>query len=175
MTREELSVLAVEKGDEIYGFCYYLSGNKHIAEELYQDTFLKAVEKRHKINNGIEAKSYLIGIAAKLWKNNVRKNNNRNRIVPVITNETAMNNVPDHENILETLIHDERKSMVYKGVEGLESKYRIVVVMYYYGNLSVEDIGKALNIPKGTVKSRLHKSRQIMKKYLEETGYEYGY
>lgn len=54
----------------------------------------------------------------------------------------------------------------------LEDKFKIPIIMYYTAELSLEEISKALKIPKGTVKSRLHKARQIIKKELEDMGYE---
>ena len=54
----------------------------------------------------------------------------------------------------------------------LKEKYRIPVYMYYSAEMSLEEIADALNIPKGTVKSRLHTARTIIGKKLEEHGYE---
>lgn len=54
----------------------------------------------------------------------------------------------------------------------LKDKYRIPVYMYYAAEMPIEEIAESLQLPKGTVKSRLHTARIIIGKKLEEHGYE---
>lgn len=169
MTLEELNLVAQERGREIYGFCYYLSGHKETAEELYQDTFLKATEKCKKIKQDQDVKAYIIGISIRLWKNRVRKNSNRHRIAPVTTL------VMDHaskETPLDQVLHKEEDGLVLEAVNTLKEAQRITLMMFYYWDLSVEDIAKILKTPQGTVKSRLFNGRKQVKQYLEDNQYE---
>ena len=70
ITTQELEQLAHTYGDSIYGFCLHLTGCPEYADDLYQDTFLKAIEIRHKIKisasgqDWLSAKNYVIGIPA---------------------------------------------------------------------------------------------------------------
>ena len=59
-------------------------------------------------------------------------------------------------------------------VKILPQKYRVVIHLFYYEQLSVEEIASGLHIPEGTVKSRLHKARALLRKRLEAYGYEEG-
>jgi RNA polymerase sigma-70 factor (ECF subfamily) len=61
---------------------------------------------------------------------------------------------------------------VRTGIKQLPEKLQIVLYMYYTAELSVEEISRALHIPMGTVKSRLYKGRNQLRKYLEVCGYE---
>lgn len=67
-------------GKDIYAFCRQLTYSQQEAEELYQDTFLKAMELLQKIDAGQNPKSYLLSIALRLWKNHKKKYATRKRI-----------------------------------------------------------------------------------------------
>ncbi len=73
MTKQELGLCISEYGRDIYSFCKHLTNNLPEADELYQDTFLKAVELKEKIDYGDNPKSYFLSIALRLWKNKKRK------------------------------------------------------------------------------------------------------
>ena len=72
----------------------------------------------------------------------------------------------------EDIIKKETEYEVNLVVRKLDDKFRLPIIMYYTAQMSVDEIAKSLKIPKGTVKSRLHKARQIIKKELEDMGYE---
>lgn len=114
MDIDELIELVKLHGKSIYGFCCKLTGNKQDTDDLYQETFLKAVELRLKMDATRNPKAFLISIAIRL--------------------------------------HDKLKLPLY---------------MYYTADMTVEEIASALRIPPGTVKSRLHKARKIMRNVLE--------
>lgn len=86
ITTQELEQLAHKDGDSIYGFCLHLTGNSEYADDLYQDTFLKAIEIRQKIKmsgsekDWLSAKNYVIGIAIRLWKKTISKRAQTTRI-----------------------------------------------------------------------------------------------
>ena len=67
----------------------------------------------------------------------------------------------------EIFFRQELHRQVQAAVEGLEEKYRIPVYLYYSQQFSTAQIGKMLKLPQGTVKSRLHKARKLLKKELE--------
>ncbi len=73
MDRLELEQCIRKYGRDIYSFCKHLACNVQDADELYQDTFLKAVELQQKIDWQENPKSYLLSITVRLWKNRRRK------------------------------------------------------------------------------------------------------
>lgn len=175
MKKEELTEMIGLYGDEIYAFCYRLTNNKNDADELYQDTFLKAVEIYHRIDCQHNPRCYLIGIANRLWKNQHKKHENRNRLIPMqhITdemNEKVMNNSNVHtpESIL---LQNECDHIILESLNLLDDKFRIPLIMYYSVELPLKEIAKILKVPEGTIKTRLYKGRKIIKKELEEKMY----
>ncbi len=73
MTKDELSQCVDSCGDALYGFCLHLTGSRSDADDLFQDSFLTALEKVEKIRLSENPESYLMGIAQRLWKNQKRK------------------------------------------------------------------------------------------------------
>lgn len=89
--------LAHTYGDSIYGFCLHLTGRPEYADDLYQDTFLKAIEIRHKIKlsgseqDWLSAKNYVIGIAIRLWKKTVSKSTRQGKSIRATGHNLTMN------------------------------------------------------------------------------------
>lgn len=170
MNNMQLEQCIREYGKNVYAFCSQLTGNKQEAEELYQDTFLKAVELKEKMDRERNPGSYLISIALRIWKNKKRKYAWRNRIAKteVFTEEMAGGESGWQEDSTEeTFFRKEQQRQVREAVAKLEEKYRIPVYLYYSQQFTTEQIGKVLKLPQGTVKSRLYKARKLLKKELE--------
>lgn len=169
MNIEELSDLVKLHGKAIYGFCHKLTGNKSDTDDLYQDTFLKAMEVRHKLNLNHNPKGFLISIAIGLRKNHRRKFGWRQRIAPT----SELNEIVDRAYLHDAatpedaVLSDEFRRMIQTAAEGLDDKLKIPLYMYYTAEMSVGEIASVLNIPSGTVKSRLYQARKAMKKILE--------
>ena len=72
------------------------------------------------------------------------------------------------DNIKLTTPEKEDYSFVNKAMEKLSDEYKEVTILYYYDEFSIKEISKILNIPKGTVKSRLARARQTLSKLLKE-------
>lgn len=159
-----------EYGKEIYSFCCQITRNRQEAEDLYQDTFLKAVELGEKIHYEKNPKSYFISIALRIWKNRKRKYAWRKRIVGMVefVEETVSEEDLGREASTEDIvIEKELREQVKMVVERLDEKYRIPVYLFYTLQFPIEQIGKIMKLPKGTVKSRLHKARKLLKQELE--------
>ena len=174
MNLTELDKLIDLYGKYIYSFCLNLTGQKMGADDLYQETFLKAVEQLEHIDRERNPKSYLIALATGIYRNNRKKFAIRYRIAPMepLSDQVPETLVSTELSPEEKLISDELKEEVKKAASKLPEKLKIALYMYYTAQMSVEEIATALKIPKGTVKSRLHKARCAMKKILEDSHYE---
>lgn len=156
-----------EHGKNVYAFCSQLTPNKQEAEELYQDTFLKAVELKEKMDWERNPGSYLISITLRIWKNKKRKYAWRKRIAGIeeFTEQTAGRADSRQEASTEEIFfQQELQRQVREAVAKLDDKYRIPVYLYYSQQFSTEQIGGILKLPQGTVKSRLHKARKLLRK-----------
>ena len=189
MTKLELEQCIEEYGTDIYSFCLHLTGNRQQADELYQETFLKAVEKRSEILSDGNVKSYLLSVAVRLWRNWRRKAAWRSRIAAVISSAA-----PEEEKGIRGIHPDSRQEKrngqpsetegqaltpeqivleqelcraVRDAVDRLPEKLRTVTLLCYMEECSTAEICGILNIPQGTVKSRLFQARKRLEKELE--------
>lgn len=175
MTRDEFEYLLTTHEKDIYKLCLRLTGNKEQADELFQDTWLGALEQAGQISLEKNPQSYLIGKAISLWRGKKRKYARRQRIAPEVdaTEEFAgVFFVSDAKAPEEIILGRELSDCLKKEVSMLKERYRVVVELYYSLDLSASEIANILKIPKGTVESRLYKARKILKGRMEEHGYE---
>ena len=169
MTEQELEMCISQYGKDIYSFCKYLTGDSQEAEDLYQDTFLKVVELKEKIDYEQNPKSYLLSIALRIWKNRRRKLAWRKRIAdiqPIIDEKDTSG--PAVLSLEDKLVRDEIRDAVRITVNRLPVKLKIVVLLFYMEDLSTAQVAEILKIPPGTVLSRLHQARKVLKKDLED-------
>lgn len=177
MTMEELTQCVDAYGKDIYSFCRYLCRNTAEGEELYQETFLKAVELAEKIDMQNNPKSFLISISMRLWRNRYRKLNRQK----MYTNPQGVQLMNENGHELpdtmlrspeEQCLDQELHTLVSHLVQSLPDHYRIPICMYYSAELSIMEISKILKTPEGTIKRRLYHARKLLKKELEGAGYE---
>ena len=174
MEKHELEECIKKYGKDIYSFCRHLACSRQEADELYQDTFLKAVELEDKLDPDRNPKSYLLSVALRLWNNRKRKYGWRNRIAPMqaILEEKdgepasgfGLEAEPSPE---EKFLDIEEKLIVRRAVANLPERLKTAVLLYYMEELPVGQIAVILKIPPGTVLSRLHRARKVLKKELE--------
>ena len=176
MTIVELEQCIDIYGNDIYSFCRHATGSIQEGEELYQDTFLKAVELLERMDINQNPKSYLLSIAVGLWKNKRRKYAWRQRIAGMesLEEKDEYQNIPSREgNALpeQNLLQKEQNDLIHKCIRKLPEKYQILLYLYYASEFSISEIAVCLKQPEGTVKSRLHKARKLLKEKLEVAGY----
>lgn len=174
MLADQIEALIEQYGTDVYRFCSRLCRNRSDAEDLYQKTFLKVLELSVEVNREGNPKAFLFSITNGLWMNEVRKMARHSRIAPSVSLDDDNENLAADQVDLESEVLGRiRDGMLRKIIEDLPEKFRIPVILYYTCDVSLEEIGKIMKKPIGTIKSRLYKARSIMKKRLEEQGYEY--
>ena len=149
-------------GKKLYNFCLRLCKNTYDAEDLYQETFLKAMEKISMIDENNNPSAYLCSIAVSLWKSKLRKEARRQEIAPTVPIEDQFSAKGD-VNIEEDILKKELSAEIKKAVSELDDNLRPCILLHYIGEMGVCEIAQSLNIPEGTVKSRLFTARNILK------------
>lgn len=171
MTKQELESCIHEYGTDIYSFCCHLTYSRQEADDLYQDTFLKAIELNENIDYTDNPKSYLLSIALRIWKNRKRKFTWRKRIAdvrPIIEEADMQCSIPEESSLEQQILGKETQELVRQAVNRLPQRFRVIVLLFYMEELAVAQIAKLLKIPEGTVKSRLYQARKLLKKELED-------
>lgn len=173
MSRKEFENLLDSCESELYSFSLRLCNNKQDAEELFQDTWLEAIEHIEEIDNSGNPKSYLLGKMIFVWKSKKRKLARREKIALFSGSTEEMENIlSDREETLEeAVIKAEQIKCLKHEITNLKDKFRMVIELYYTLEMTSKEIAAILHIPQGTVESRLHKAREILKKKMEDKGY----
>lgn len=156
--------LVDEYGPAVYRFCRSLAFSREDAEDLFQDTFLKVLEKPQRLAE--TPRRALYATALSLWRSRRRKIARRERVAP--TEPLLDQTVPGGEDPEASLLAREEERRVRELVAALPEKYRLPLVLYYSAEMRVNDIALTLSLPVGTVKRRLHTARGLVEKGLAE-------
>lgn len=160
--------LVDEYGDAVYKFCRSLTYSKEDAEDLFQETFLQVIKKPNKLYAFDNPQSYLFSTALFIWKSWKRKYARRNRLAPV---EPLNETVESKDSVEDSYMIQEENRIVQELVDGLPDKFKIPTILFYAMEMNVSDIAVTLQIPVGTVKSRLFKARKLVEKGLGDIQY----
>ena len=139
---------------QMYVVAYSILKNPTDAEDVVQEALLTSYERLHTLQDEEKFKPWLMRILVNQAKMYIRKNS---RIV-YIGNEEEIDQVTPKNNYEE----------IWDVVLSLNSKLSLVVILYYSQGYSVKEISKIAGIPAGTVKSRLSKARELLRKELGE-------
>lgn len=169
MTIQELEQCINLYGKDLYSFCIYLTRKKELADDLYQDTFLEAMKKIVDIRYRENPKGYLLSMVFHIWRNKKRKLAWRQRIVPEISEEDRLERISSNdETLLDGIIVEEERRLLQNAVDNLPEKLKVPILLYYMEDLSITEISQVMELPSGTIKSRLHHARNQLKKELED-------
>lgn len=173
MNAGEIEKCIDDFGTDIYRFCLKLCVDKEDAEDLYQQTFLKALETEWMLDWEKNPKALFFSLAHNLWKSDRRKQARRNMIAPCSNvDDDAGTLLHSEENIEEHYFQKELITEVRQIMQTLPEKFKVPLILFYLSDCSIEQIAAIIKKPPGTVKSRLFKGRNLIKKRLEDTGYE---
>lgn len=152
-------------GRRLFGLCQKLCNHREDAEDLYQETWLKAYKFFEKYNNEKEFEAWLTSICVNTYRDLLRRQRWKSLLIPFATNEEknlAMSSIPAQEEPEDFEVRD--------AVNALPEKYRLVVILYYFNGLDIAKTSEILGIPPGTAKYQLHRARELLKGRLEHVG-----
>jgi RNA polymerase sigma-70 factor, ECF subfamily len=164
--REAFGVLLRRYERELYGYLHRYLGNSTLAEDVFQNTFLQLYLKSGQYEPGRPVRPWLYTIATHQAIDALRRNGRHQAVSLERTREEASGTVEANGLLemlqapgpgpLEQLSAEERRQRVRASVDQLPDPYRQVVVLAYYQGMKYRDVAEVLDIPVGTVKSRLH-------------------
>lgn len=180
--KEKLSIFNQEFMPHInsmYNFAYRLTLDSDDAKDLLQDTYLKAFRFIDSFQQGTNAKAWLFRILKNSFINDYRKKSKEPSKVDYQEVETFYNSedvdrqiTPDlRVEALQDMIGDE----ISIALNSLDVDFRTVIILCDLEGFKYEEMAKILDIPIGTVRSRLHRARNLLKEKLSEYARKMGY
>jgi len=163
--KEAFGVLLRRYERELYGYLHRYLGNSVLAEDVFQNTFLQVYLKSNQYEAGRPVRPWLYTIATHQAIDALRRNGRHQAVsLERVREEKAGQDVKGlvetlqaaEPGPLEQLSAEERRQRVRASVDQLPEPYRQVLVLAYYQGMKYRDIAQVLDIPVGTVKSRLH-------------------
>lgn len=143
---------------------YFLSGNKGIAEDILQETYMKCFLEINKLKDPKAFKVWFFKILVRTgWKMSKKQS----VLVPLeITSENEELFCDENQGRENEIDSYEIKHVMKNAVNNLSENLKTVVILYYYNDMSIEEISKVTGCFKATVKSRLFYARAALKKQL---------
>ena len=167
--------------DSLYNMAYRLTRNAEDAQDLVQETYLKAYKYYDKFEKGTNLKAWLFRIMKNTFINNYRKRQN----------QPQQNAFSDIEDSFESMVDDNARPRekdpeqqvldqvmdedVQTALDSLREDYRMVILLVDIEGFSYKEAADILEVPVGTVMSRLYRGRRKLEKTLLEYARNYGY
>ena len=168
-TNSEKDLIFAEKhllphSDLIYRCAFRLAKNQSDAEDLTQDTYLIALKNYDQINDLSKCKNWLFSILRNLFLKDINKKKKHQ----VVDYDAVSNFIYELTNLSDDLLLQELKTKVRGVLDMTEPRHRLPIELFYFKKLSYIEIAKELNLPIGTVMSRIARAKIYLRKELEE-------
>jgi RNA polymerase sigma-70 factor, ECF subfamily len=161
---------ALQYLDGLYGYAMTLTRNRAEAEDLVQETYVRAINAFERLRPDSNLKSWLFTILRNVHLNQIRDGLSKSRVVEMDESADSPRELEDKssKDPLVLYLTKVRQGDVRKAIEKLPDAYREVIVLREFEELSYEEIAQVLDCPCGTVMSRLSRARERLKEMLQQ-------
>ncbi|WP_153127422.1 RNA polymerase sigma factor SigW [Peribacillus tepidiphilus] len=156
--------------DKVFQLCFRMLGNRHEAEDMAQEAFVRAYVNIHSFNTQMKFSTWLYRIATNLCIDRIRKKKPDYYLDAEIAGTDGLDmysqvaaDTQKPEDEVESL---ELQETIQREILKLPEKYRSVIVLKYIEELSLKEISEILDMPIGTIKTRIHRGREALRKQL---------
>lgn len=156
------SEIVIRYKDYVFNLVYRFVYNCSEAEDISQEVFINVYKNIDKFRRGSRISIWIYKISYNLCIDWLRKNKNRNAELVAMNEE---NELADKSfNVEESFIKRQQSIELHSAILKLNKKYRDVLILFYYQDLSYEDIGSILDLSVKTVETHLYRGRKLLKK-----------
>jgi RNA polymerase sigma-70 factor (ECF subfamily) len=167
---------ALALSDQVYRVARHLAASREDADELMQETYARAFRSWRSFQPGTNMRAWLLRILTNLNIDRGRRQQRAPQMQPLEANDYFLydrlaengDGVSDEEQVVERLSQDD----IVTALSAVPHNFRDVLVLVDLGDFSYADTAQILDIPVGTVMSRLHRGRRILKRELAESALE---
>lgn len=163
---------ALALSDQVYRVARHLAGSREDAEELVQETYARAFRSWRSYTPGTNLRAWLLRILTNLNIDRGRRSQRAPQMQALEANDYYLydklaesDGTPDEDRIVERLSQDD----IVSALSAVPHDFRDVIVLVDIGDFSYQDAAQILDIPIGTVMSRLHRGRRILKRELADS------
>jgi RNA polymerase sigma-70 factor, ECF subfamily len=158
--------------DKVFQICFRMLGNRHEAEDISQEAFIRAYVNIQTFNQKRKFSTWLFRIATNLCIDRIRKKKPDYYLDAEVKGTeglTMYSQVAANTPLPEEEVEDmELQATIQHEISKLPEKYRSVIVLKYIEELPLLEISEILDLPLGTVKTRVHRGREALRKQLRK-------
>ena len=167
---DQANARGVEYLDGLYSYALVLTRNHAEAEDLVQETYVRAMQAMGRLRTGSNMKGWLFTILRNVWFNQLRKRRNGPQMVEIeVWDDVAKNVVEPSKDSHDLYVRKMETEQVRTAIQELSVEFREVILLRVYEDLSYLEIASVLDCPVGTVMSRLGRARAKLRAALSET------
>jgi len=159
--QESFSALVNKYKTKVFRLAFSLTHDRDVADDLAQEAFIRAYLSLPKFQQRSEFGTWLYRITVNHTKDYLRKKTRRKEVplndFAISQEEEPLTQEKDRE-------EEQKRTILYTSLEELPEKYRLILTLRDRQGFSYAEIGKILNISPGTVDSRLHRARKMLRK-----------
>lgn len=166
MQSKILQQLYAKYQKEIYLYLFSLCHNRELAEDLMQETFLKALLSLADAHTNVRAWLYLVA------RNLCFNYQNREKKVTYLEEIDEVFEDAQSDEVLRRLLVDERRKLLYQALQHLDAQKREILTLQYFGGMSQKEIAALLKLSPENVRVLAYRSKKELKKYMEDNHYD---
>ncbi len=164
MSTAEFSLFLTVQSEFLRPFAIQLTKDHESAKDLYQETLFRALSNKDKYNVGTNIKAWLYTIMRNIFINDYRKKSKQSTVFDNCPNDYLINKT--NNKVINEAITNLNLSELNKLIDQLPALFKTPFLLYYEG-YKYNEIADALNEPLGTIKSRIHFARKILKQKIQ--------
>jgi RNA polymerase sigma-70 factor (ECF subfamily) len=162
--------IGLEYLDGLYGYAMVLTRNHAEAEDLVQETYVRALPAMHRLRPESNVKSWLFRILRNAWLNHLRKRRTASEIAWSDAEGRSVGDIAEpSRNSYQVFVSKLEGEQVRAAVQALPAKFREIILLREFEELSYDEIASLLDCPVGTVMSRLARARSKLRVSLTGT------
>jgi RNA polymerase sigma-70 factor (ECF subfamily) len=149
-------------------YLLYLTGHRELAEDLFQETWIRVLERGHQYNDKYTFSAWLFTVARNLTIDHMRRKQPSSLDGLMNDSETSFD-VPatGQASAFDLTLQREQSEQIAEGMQHLPAEYREALVLRFQEGMSLEEIAAVANVPLGTVKSRIYRGLSALEPRLK--------
>ena len=154
-------------GQKVYSVAYHFTLNREDAEELSQEIFLKTFENLHRYDGTFPLVAWLLSLSRNLCIDRYRRRK-REKSFRFVSDDAVLPLLKSDDDPATAALRKERTQMLFAALAEIPEDLAEILILRDLNGLAYEEIGKALDLPDGTVKSRLFRARAEVARKIRE-------
>lgn len=162
---EAFDALLARYQNRLYRYLVRLTANSAVAEDLFQETWLKVITRIHRYDEARPFEPWLFAVARNLALDHLRKASPQSLDEPSESGDTEVARLgADEPGSLERLLEQERRALLERRLEELPALYREALSLRFEEEMPFEEIAEVLSAPVSTVKSRVQRALATLRR-----------